>query len=552
MPEYRNDGMMRSLLLLSLTLAFWMGTSLPASAKLRLSGILGQSQPAETIEPLPDVSMRGIACDPTGHLWSFSEDGRLRCFGKEDDRWVLARTVKPPSSIGAGELQRFNEKLIYAGTDRVVYLFDPVSEMVEKLAVLPEKTLAFTVDRTQQPYRCLALLQDRLVGLDPGSSGTWAELFPVDPPRSGKLQTLAVDPLSGEILIGTTWPDCKIRVYGKDGTEPRHPVSCRAEYMAVIDDMVWGLLNGARTVTGVTGPPTVIQAPWSDLTTGLTHLPDGSWWIATSQGLLEFDALRQPTGHRIGGLSTLPLLSVAPDGTLIAYDRGRMLRLSIDAAPDAPLHCGWREPFRVGANWRSHACAMRFDGTRFLVLDDVANRLWAFDPWHTGWRQETWLALCPENTFKQPTSLAVGDCRLFVADAERGVLTRRHPGDGDFVPMGIAENGLLAANLDGMLWVAAPNQIDAYRVGEKGNAELCWQQNFGEETIKGLAAGESILAVIHGNSVCLLAVTDGSLEDEVAPDCIPGGMEPVSIAILEPWILVGDAKGRRILRFRRE
>ncbi|OGV67714.1 MAG: hypothetical protein A3K19_10775 [Lentisphaerae bacterium RIFOXYB12_FULL_65_16] len=39
---------------------------------LRLSGILGQSQPPGT-EPLPSAGMRGVVCDAGDGLWSFAD-----------------------------------------------------------------------------------------------------------------------------------------------------------------------------------------------------------------------------------------------------------------------------------------------------------------------------------------------------------------------------------------------------------------------------------------------------------------------------------------------
>ena len=516
---------------------------------MRFSGILGQSQPPE-LTPLAVVGVRGVAFDSVGRLWTYAEDGKLTSLVRRDNVWTIDRTVRLPAHLGVGTLQQVGERLWLAGGDGRLYRFEPASGRVATFTKLPKSTVAFYVDAVHSPNRLLALAGTAVMAAELRSDAPWHPLFELKTLRSGRYNSLAVDPADGTILVGSSWPDCTVRSYDDAGRETRNPrIGVRAEQLITAAGEAWALNDGATALNLTAGTKSSFRHSWYSASTGLARADDGAWWMATSQGLLTFASDRQPAGRRIGGLTGPALLAVAADGTLLAYERGRMLKMTIDDLPDSPLSCHWLEAFRVGANWKSHGCAMQFDGIGFLVLDDRAERIWTYDPWHTGWQDKTWQALTPEHAFNHPKSLAVGNGRIFVADTI-GVTMRRHPGTDNFVPTGIKATGLLAANRGGMLFLATGDAITAYDVSDSGSVIKRWNKKIDGGPAIGIAAGERVLAVVNGAGLALFGVDQGVPVAIMSSRDVPGGMAPTAVAVLEPWILVGDAKGRRILRFR--
>ena len=520
--------------------------------ELRLSGVIGQSQPSGS-EPLTSIGMRGACFDSAGGLWSFSDDGLLRRFVRKDASWLIDRSLKPPSPIGIGSLQKVGNSIVYAGTDGGVNAFDPATASFAKVAALPKGTISFHALDDGLQFKYIALAGNSVMASKSGKAGDWTELFKLAPPKNGRLYSIGIEPSGGEIIVGSSYSDMKVRRYGWDGKEhvsanwPKTWV--HSEQIVFAGGIAWAITNEAISLSA--SKDMKMGGEWTARANGLACADDGSWWLSTAQGILGYDSKLKPLGMRIGGMAGPSLLATATDGTIIAYDSGRMLRFMIDDGPSSPAQCTPNEPFRAGGNWRSGAKAMLFDGTRFIVLDDKTKRLWAFDPWHTGYREAPWQALTDENVFKKPDALALVNGGVLVSDNGE-LLFRKHADEGPFSKLAIEAKGPMAASKDGKLFIVSGGKILAYAINPDGACEELWSKESGSFDIAAIAAGESFLVAIEpfAGRISAFSTTDGSQCASLTAQDIPGGMEPCSICISEPWVFVGDKAGKRILRLR--
>jgi hypothetical protein len=114
--------------------------------------------------------------------------------------------------------------------------------------------------------------------------------------------------------------------------------------MVTLPDTAWALCRGTESFSL---PPTqtkvsearTIQSAWTMYANGMTADPRGGYWIACSQGLVEFDQAGAATGRRLGGLPGVSAMAVAPDGTLVVLTedgqevKGGMRPTGITSAP---------------------------------------------------------------------------------------------------------------------------------------------------------------------------------------------------------------------------
>ncbi len=548
---------MRKLLIIA-ALSAALGVS---GAELRLSGVLGQSQPPEAA-PIPCVAMRGAAFDKAGRLCSFQEDGRkLLRFIPNGDGWLLEKSFDASASLGPGCLQADAERLVYPGGDGAVHAFDPEKGAFSKLFALPKDTISFQLAPSPfgKGWRCLALAANCALARSLDKDAAWTKLFEVEAaPLKTKPEAIGIEPSSGDILIGRYWPDLSVCRYSVEGRQVLNASWPRAhtgtKTLALMDGMAWSLCQAPTPIPqSIAQLPTVkkIDASWTSWTNGIARESSGRVWLSCSQGVVGFDKRGKALGIRVGGVSGPSLLASSPDGALIAYDAGRMLKLMADDTPNAPLACNPEEPFRAGANWKSNAIAMQFDGRKFIVLDSRLKRLWAFDPWHTGWKEDTWLPLTEENAFAKPESLAIGNGSIFVSDGGE-ILVRKHPGEGPFSKLGIQAKGPIAANKANSLFLASGNKITACATSADGSVNELWSKDIDASSVSAIAAGDSIIAAIDPlvGRVSVISAKDGSPLASISALEIPGGMEPCSVCAMEPWVFVGDKAGKRILRFR--
>jgi len=350
---------------------------------------------------------------------------------------------------------------------------------------------------------------------------------------------------------------------GQPVTTNGWPRGGHASVLTVLGDEAW-LIDQGGTCRPL--PPGEVRenqglslgGPGTMYASGLAREAAGGYWLATSQGLLLFDRRGRQAGERLGGVTGVRALALAADGTAVAaVENGqRLLRFSLDDGPRTPFPANANEPWRVAAGWTNRASALAWDGGRFAVLDEVGRQLWHFDPWHTGWKEETWAELTEPGTLDAPRALAVADTRLWVVAGTRLRELRRGPAPAwnDVVlpetpdPAAVVA---LAAVDDSAFVLAWPDRLAAFRVAAAGPCTRLWQAE-GFQALSGIAPCERglVAADAKGQRLALLAADTGQVLAEVTADHVPGGMQPGPVAARGAWVLVADEAGKRWLRFR--
>jgi hypothetical protein len=342
--------------------------------------------------------------------------------------------------------------------------------------------------------------------------------------------------LSGEEVFNSQWPW----------------QSVHSSLLCLAGGVPWALQNAAIPLDA--SERKSVGGLWSNRATGLAEAPSSSasprFWLATTQGLLAFKAkdLKEPL-FRLGGLGCPELLCAGPDFSLFVYSAGRFLRLGIDGEAAALPHSGPEEPFRLGANWRSHAAAALCVPGSLLALDSKEERLWelAFDP-SSARGFGSWRALTAQGSFPKPQSLAFDGRTLYVSCAE-GFFSSDAFRSGQFVKAQASLKGLLTAN------ASTPGffQIDSGRlVSYAPSLAPRWSVELDASSVSGFAAGESFLALSDAKKgeIKLLSAVDGKELCVLSSSAVPGGMAPGGVSLAEPWLFVADTQGSRVLRFR--
>lgn len=519
-----------------------------SAGDLRFSGVMGQSQPVGD-EPLMDSAMRGAATTDDGMLWSFC--GSVLCkLSPSEDAPVLQKSFKV---YGNGLFR--NGNLLYFKSAGHIFSFDPATEKLKKEILLPQGTVAFNYGTGKCQF--LALVKNAVWGAE---DGKWQKLFDV-PVEKGRNYSIGIEPVSGDILVGSEYPTMKIRRFSPDGKEVINgswPRKGHSSVLTVAGTQAWALFDGAISLPDVwksEGDVKKVGGEWTFPSTGIAIDAQGRYWLATNQGMLGYDSHGKALDIRMGGMSGIRQLAVTDNGELYATLHDRMIRMPIDATPAKPLTCGGYK-FLMCGNYQSRSGGLYWDGQKFIILDEIKKMLWQFDQAHMKWNEKTWLPLTKPNMFKAPKSMAANKKMVFVLDGDNVVYA---PVDNlnSFSALSF-DHPLIGvkylASRDDLLFCASVGNVAAFRIGADGKAVQVWDKTSDFTDISGLAAGAQALAVIEKSSgkISLLSFADGKQVAAIAKENIPGGMSPTAVTLLEPWAFVYDDAGKRILRFQYE
>lgn len=538
----------------------------PLLAAPRFSGVLGQSQPADA-PPFPAIGANGAVVDAAGRLWT-AVGGTLYGFDlSRAGTPLVAKTLALPAPVGGLAPRSDGKQLYYLGGGRF-YRVDTASGQTQRLgeATVSEQAKAFAV----APATLAAgfAQMGKLFVLDGEQVNAYG---PQGEPR-GKVLALArpagatwsytsvgLEPRSGDLLVGSYYPDSKVYRFAADGHEVTRDGWPRTGHSASLDiasDLAWALRYGSGAFALPDKPERgavtlEIGAEWTQYVNGLAAAPPGGYWLAGSQGLVRYDARGRGTGLRLGGLDGVRGLAIAADGTVIAAVEGgqRMVRLGLDDEPSAPLRSSANEPWRCGAGWSARAVGLAWDGQQFLAADETAGQLWRFDPWRTAWGEKPWIALGEPRTLTKPTAVAASDQHLWVLDGDR-LLEAARPDLAKLSP--VASAGLpgltaLAAVDDDRLAVATDQSVALLR-REAGAWRPVWQAAL--PGVTALAADGDHIAAGTATGVALLATASGQSAGELRATDVPGGWQPGPLALRGPWLVVADRQGRRLVRCR--
>ena len=541
-----------------------------APGALTVHGVLGQSAVGDA-PPLPWTACAGAYADGPTRLWTMCGD-RAYCFERDAaGAWACPAANVFSLPNGVRKMKGLGERLIFLSHDDKLYELDLKTRQGKLLT-----EVHFADGKTPRDFAVgkaglYALGQDGTVRAWAADGTGGRDLFKLSlPPKADWWYcSIDVEPATGDLLIGSYWPDTKVYRFGvtgkqfpNTGTMSAWPKSGQSDVLCNAAGVPWGLDTGgggkalASMARGL--PKALVGEAWAGYPSGIAVFPSGETWVACAQGLLGFDHKGRPTGKRLGGLADPGLIAAGPDGTVLALleNSQRCARLSADDVPDTPFASYANEPWRVANGWGGKAVGCAWDGKGYLILDAGGSKaLWRFDPDHTAFAETPWTRLGKEKAFADPRGLAAGDACCWVLDGPK--LLQFGPGawDGPLqevtLPPGTDTSAVvtLCSSSDDRLFLATKSGVIC--VARKGPTwEVAWRSDGAAfQGIAAMCASGGLLLVADRPGTSVTALDEGGkVVSRLGAGDVPGGFEPVDISAAAGWAFVADAKGHRILR----
>lgn len=577
----RTHGFAGMLLLLMATCLPSCGLEHPVSAlpvappvpSLRFSGVLGQSQTPDEI-PLENAGFDGAFMDRKGTLWGATGREMIR-FAFHDGRWAMSEQVT--LSVGPrGHLGIYwdGEKAFYIAGDWSLRSFKPEGLEQTRIADL-SKWADVIAGFAVAPMRCKSGFAEKgkfFLLLKTGSvlsfgeqgtaNGEILHLSPLD--KDCPYKHLCLENTDGGMLVASYWPDNKVYRFRPDGsmvTGPDWPVKAFAVKLISVSTQEW-IITNEEAWPILEKKPNHIKIDWTYYSNGLARAPNGSIWVSSTQGLIQFppDSFTGPT--RIGGIPAVTALATASDGTLLAaIGEGRILRLHIDDEPNSPLSCNGNEPFRTAGGWNARCSFMQWDGTVFLVMDKVEGQLWSYDPWQMLYTQVPWKSLSKPGAFNKVTAMALAGTRLVIVDTNGlSVLDTRNPSQVrcfQECASALKVAGSIAISQDGLAVCATPDGLAGFKLDLETLSPPVhlWSTQMGFHDTPHLAMTEGGLVVVSlpgSSEIAAINPRDGKIVCKATAASIPGGMKLESVCTRGPWVFAYDAANSRIIRLKLE
>lgn len=539
------------------------------NARIKLSGIMGQSQP-EGQEPLPFIGTGGIMIDKQGTLWTAIGD-YIYGFRKKDGEMVLAEKISLITGVNYYYgIKSDGEKAFLIAGDFKVYSFDPATKktaVVCDISDVKDKLKSFCVfpsglDKGYAGKGKIFTLEGINVHGYKENGEKGSVVFTLPPVPEGKnwwYGSIGIEPNSGDLLAGSYYPDYKIYRFGTDGkqvTAGAWPRELFSVHIVNLGNLAWALTADG----GVTSLPLTFQKPddvktipasWTMHVEGLAEDDEG-YWISSAQGISQFDKSGKPAKKRIGGINGVRGITVASDGTVLAsIENGqRMIVLSIDDDPNTSLTCNANEPFRVGGGWTGKACRILWDGKLFLVLDETAKKLWHFDPWHTTGSDTPWILLSGNTIFRNPLSMAFCNGKIWILDDTK-ILEGELNSPSSFKDAGIpvlTEAKKIAGSESGIV-VSSSTKVTAYSMAN-GKYKKEWEKGGFGDIVDISSTSEYVGITDKKDKSLTIFSSSGAVVGKIKTEDVKNGFEPGALAISQQSVLVYDDKGKRILRFK--
>lgn len=513
---------------------------------LTFDGALAQSEPAESAA-LPWTGCAGVTADAGGDLWAVAGD---RVYHFTQDR--LRESVALPTGIrlARGDAQH----LVCLSHEGAFYEFDLRTKQARLLCKATfadgsgpgEFALASNGDIYGLSRAGVVQRWDR----DGKSLGVVLQL---PPQTKWDYRAIGVDPATGDLWIGTYYPDMHLLRFRAGDKEPVDAKEGFAVLLAPIDGGLWSLGGGGEAqVLRPAAHRRPVVGSYTGYPTGVAPAADGGTWVSCAQGLVHFDALGRPTGERLGGLSAPGLVAVSSSGTVVNLieNSQRMVRLLADDEPNAAFASNANEPWRVAGGWAGNALGLGWMGGGYMVLDKASKALWRFDPEHVAWAEKPWVRMTEEGALQDPRALAVGDTKAYVLDGAR-VLSFAIAGfkaapTALALPEGIAPAALATVDDERFYALTSDHKVVAF----KGQQAL-WTASVAGTA---LAANDEVVAVADAaaGTVSLLDPATGTKLAELTTAQVPAGMQPESVAPYGRWLVVSDSRNSRLLRLKME
>jgi len=534
------------------------------AVELSLSGIIGQSQPAEAT-PLVHFGFSGVALDGSARIWAATGTTLIAVPAQPAGAPVSTTLTLPTGALGQGSVWFDGSRILVGLADGRLAIINPDSARIERTLALPVGTTHICspgkAGTGAARFPLIALTGRQLFGLTLAEPAAPVPLALI--PDFGKTDVEAIGVLagSGDIVVGAGYPDMRQYRFSADGG---HQIQAQGwprpgwarQYLSV-GATTWMLAKDGAIVwvDGETSGLALRPAPArlaSQPSNGLAAGP-GGWWLASGGGLLQVDGAGKPV-NRIGGLPGMTGVALGADGTLMMLQQGlRIVRMYVDdvpaSAPDSPIN----EPWQINKGNRASGGAIASDRDGYLLTDVVDGLLWRFDPTRTAWGNQPWSTCCPTRTFSAVTGVAVGERMVRVVDDGRIREARRMDQPMVFTALDLplpadAPPRWVAAVGDDRLIVANASMIACFE-RRSGSFQLVWRQS--GKAVTAIAALPGVVAVAESEAVRLLDGINGHAVGAVtAMDMPDHRLDPIALTARSPWLVIADRASARMVRLR--
>ncbi len=534
---------------------------------MQFSGILGQSQPVGA-SPIRVIGALGAVNDPSGNLWTVFGN-QLTELALQNGRYVVSKriTLTPPPRLG---LQSDGAKFYYVGQDNRLYSIDPSqSAAPQPICSVDPKTRAFSVapDGMFGGYAGVAkifTLAGNTVSFykADGSSGGAPLALPPLTPATCYYDSVGLDPNSGDLLAGGFYPDSKVYRFDLSGnsvTNVDWPRPGNVNTIVNVNGLAWGTLygGGAEALPDKLAPHAPkLESAWTQYPSGIATDKNGDYWMATSQGLCEYDFTGKSLDRRIGGLNSVTTLAMLSDGVILAGvdNGGQEARLFLDDDADSMISSNANEPWRIGQGWTEKASSVVAYDKSFLALDPTARTLWTFTPSEQDGGANTWVKTPLPANITTPRAIAAGKTLLWVLDksslleGDLSNLSSLHavsPPDAGDLGKVIA----ISASDDSMIVLADSGSVSAYFRNADGSYKLLWRKGSFSK-IAGIAVCTAgvVVSDAGAKTVYLLSSQSGAALGSVQAQSVSGGWAPDIVTAAGYWAVVDDPQGDRLIR----
>ncbi len=537
------------------------------SPAMKYSGILGQSQPVGAA-PIPVIGALGAANDSSGNLWTVFGN-QLTELASQNGRYVVTKqiTLRTPPRLG---LQSDGAKFYYVGQDNRVYSVDPSqSAAPQPICSVDPKTRAFSVapDGMFGGYAGVAkifTLAGNTVSFykADGSSGGAPLTLPPLIPATCYYNSVGLDPNTGDLLAGGFYPVSKVYRFDPSGnlvTNVDWPRPGNVNTIVNVNGVAWGTLygGGAESLPDKLAPHAPkLESAWTQYPSGIATDKKGDFWMATSQGLCEYDFTGKSLDRRIGGLNGVTTLAMSPDGVILAGVDvgGQQARLFLDDGADSAISSNANEPWRIGQGWTEKASSVVAHDKSFLALDPTARDLWTFTPSEQDGGTNTWVKTPLPANITMPRAIAAGKTLLWVLDksalleGDLANLSSLHP----VSPPDAGDLGrviAISASDDSMIALADSGSVIAYSRNADGSYKLLWRKgSFSKIAGIAVCAAGVLVSDAGEKTVFLLSSQSGTTLGSIQAQSVPGGWVPDIVAAAGYWAVVDDPQGDRLIR----
>ncbi|MBR6586736.1 MAG: hypothetical protein IKK82_04870 [Kiritimatiellae bacterium] len=198
---------------------------------------------------------------------------------------------------------------------------------------------------------------------------------------SNRLESVAVCPSTGDILLGSGWPQCVVRRFspmGKEQIDGLWPRRLAAGALQNLGGETWALQMGAIRVGRTLSQDEKLSLGCFSIQTRGVAFDGRGYWLATSQGAQRFlpDAPKTCL-RRLGGMRDVTALAVAA-GEVFAFSRWRILHFWLDDRADDAMTSDMN--WGIAKTWAESVSGVDVKNGKLYIKERKSGRVIFLDP----------------------------------------------------------------------------------------------------------------------------------------------------------------------------